>query len=473
MPTFIVSTLSPRDREDVRADPPPFSFFLSLQSVGECWDWANVTDENGNVQITYFRCAEASTAVTPTYYTTTAEFTATAATFTGATTYLPPSNITSATAKYQTPAASSTIEIVPFPSNLTSTSTSTEYYSSTETAAIYVSSSSYNNSTNSDPSKSSNNNNENNKPSPLPIILAVVFGTLFALLLVALLIFYLRRRRRARRREAEMTPFYPPGGEGILSDRRISSAFTRFPSRASGITTSYTPEPTFIQPVVGLGLGAGVGGRILTSREKRLTMRRSRGGAVGGEEEMGGGGWEENGDEVLRRKMEGWNAVAERTGTGRIPEGAGAAVGEKDPFSDSYSVLSNPSRSSSPSLSLFLLLLTASLLSPSLDHTDPTTLPTLPPPLRLPLTITTSLAPPRSAARSHLNPLSPSPSLNSPNTLSPQFDPSYSPATGSTESQAPLLDGNGQAEDGGVSLMGGMHGGGREGQQAPPAYIWR
>lgn len=260
--------------------------------------------------------------------------------------------------------------------------------------------------------------------SPLPIILACVFGVLFSSLLLGLLIFYIRRRRARRRDATRFSPYHPPRGEGILSDRRISSAFSRFPSRAS--TSSYTPEPTFIQPALE-SLGAGVGGigRALTSREKRLTMRRAGGanGAGRGEESMlGMGGEEDYGDEVLRRKMEGWNAVARR------PPSVTAEEKDLNPFKG----FNNPNSAR--------------------------TLPSLPPPLRLPLTITTSLAPPRSA-RPFAS--SPHPVPSPVSALSPQSELVYSPTTTTSPVE--------QADDGGVSLMGASAQG--EGQ-APPAYQW-
>lgn len=169
-----------------------------------------------------------------------------------------------------------------------------------------------------------------------------MFGSLFFLTLVGLLLFFIRRRR-ARRNEGHLTPFRPHGGDGILADRRISTASSHC-SHAS--TSSFVPEPTFIQPVLGsIGLvGSGVEARTLTSREKRLTMRRAggqsgAGGDLAGDAEpvLGMGGEEDYGDEVLRRKMDGWSALARERDPSRAREEE-----PKNPFADTHSVYRDP-----------------------------------------------------------------------------------------------------------------------------------
>lgn len=281
----------------------------------------------------------------------------------------------------------------------------------------------------------------------LSTILPAAFGSILFLGIMGGLLLLLLRRRRARRNEA-VSPFQS------FSDRRISTT----PSlRSDPSTSSFVPEATFIQPVhrsVGVPAAGSIGSGTVTSDEKRLQQAKRVGVVRSGDgpstprRVLGrDDGEADYRDEVFRRKMDGWSALARARGSTRADE-----RDDKDPFSDQYGTPSGVSAMRHSSYSTRL-----ALTRPDLRLAGPL-LPSPPSPLRLSLTVATSLPSPRAS----LHPSASSrPYLAAP--LSPHFRSNYSPTTAADELEE-------QAEDGGVSLMGGA--GLRPVGQAPPAYQW-
>lgn len=268
---------------------------------------------------------------------------------------------------------------------------------------------------------------------PLPIILSVVFGTLFVLTVFSVLVFWLRRRRH-RRRERELRAARrrnhgaaravsygfsslgsPLGGQAGLLDEAddeidvdLDDPFNDRPPSIGG-RDAREMSMTFLgragsllmlasRDVAGEVAATSEGRRLersLTGTDKRALraadldlqhrelLDHQRDNPMEADL-LGLGG--ADGGEILRRKMEGWAAVArqrqdEERGTMGLPPSS-VVLEEKSPFSDENAEQRRElSSSSSPLCSASLSQLTLCLLA----------VIALPPRLRLPLHITTSL----------------------------------------------------------------------------------